>query len=135
MLAALAALVLLTGCGPSRPRCLPVSGQVLLDGKPLRAGFVRVVPASGRMAIGKINSDGRFQLTTFEPGDGCILGTHPVEIIAAQNIADEISKHPIAVQPVVPQKYGSVETSGLSITINGRNDSWTIRLTSDSAKP
>ena len=35
--------LLLSGCG-SRPQCVPVSGKVLIDGKPLEAGVVRVVP-------------------------------------------------------------------------------------------
>ena len=44
MLSLLAVSVMLVGCDDGRPQRLKVSGQVLIDGKPLTHGYVRFVP-------------------------------------------------------------------------------------------
>ena len=80
-------LLALAGCGKGRTPCVLVSGQVLLDGKPLPTGFIRVIPAKGRMAAGALDGEGRFRLTTFNDGDGCIRGTHAVEVIAKERLS------------------------------------------------
>ncbi len=41
-------VVVLPGCGDGRPTRVPISGQVLIDGKPLTTGAVRLVPAGAR---------------------------------------------------------------------------------------
>ena len=62
-----------------------VEGPVLLDGKPVPMGFIRVLPDVGRPAQGVLNAEGRFRLTTYDEGDGCV-GTHRVEVLAAQRL-------------------------------------------------
>lgn len=122
-------LLLLVGCGDGRPLREPISGRVLIDGKPLTVGFIRVIPSNDRVATGAIDEQGRFQLTTFESGDGCVLGTHPVEIIAFEPIDDD------HVRWIAPPKYRRKATSGLNITIDGPNDDLTIELTWDGGQP
>jgi hypothetical protein len=121
-------LLVLAGCGRSRTPCVPVSGQVLLDGKPVSAGFIRLIPEKGRPASGTLDADGRFRLATYEDGDGCILGTHTVVI---SEPASDATKSPFP----VPKKYTSLATSGYKVTIEKATDSLQIDLVSGGEKP
>ena len=85
------AACVLAGClvlGCSRgPSLVPVSGTVTVDGKPLQAGAVLVAPMGGRAAGGRIGADGRFTLSTWQPEDGVVAGSHRVEVIATKPIS------------------------------------------------
>lgn len=122
-------LVCVSGCGDGRPKRVPVSGQVLVDGKPLPYGFVQVVPEGARPAAGAVGPDGRFTLTTFEPGDGAVLGIHPVMVTAAEMISTTTQRWH------APKKYADVATSGLAVTIDAPTDSLLIQLSWDGGKP
>jgi hypothetical protein len=117
------------GCGDGRPKRISVSGRVLIDGKPLETGVVRAFPKGNRAASGIIGSDGRFTLTTFDPGDGCVLGKHPVTVAACKNLSQT------ATQWLAPKKYSSTATSGLTIDVTGPRDDVEIKLTWDGGKP
>lgn len=126
---AVVALVLLaTGCN-NGPEIVPVSGQVFIDGKPLTHGFIQVAPKGFRAASGKIGADGRFTLTTEQKGDGCLVGTHPVAIIATESI------NPSSQRWHAPKKYQDFKTSNLTVSITGPTDSLKIELTWDGGKP
>lgn len=71
---------LLFGCGPGRPEVAPVRGTVTLGGRPIPMGIIQFWPEEGRPARGTINQDGTYTLTTFESGDGAVLGKHVVTI-------------------------------------------------------
>lgn len=131
---AAAALVLslsATGCGPSRPVVVPVAGIVTLDGKPLAGGFVRVVPAASRPATGVIGPDGRFTLGTFAAADGCVPGTHGLEVIGPLPAGGEAAAAVPAPTVTVPARYRDAQTSGLTITIAGPTRDLTIPLTTE----
>lgn len=116
------------GCGPSRPSRVPVSGEVLLDGKAVTYGVVRFVPQVGRASVGDLDEQGRFKLTCFEAGDGALLGKHRVEVIAAEALNEtDVRWH-------APQRYSSYETSGLEVEIAGPTPEVRIEL-SQSEKP
>jgi hypothetical protein len=123
------ALLLLTAGCSNGPEIVSVSGQVLIDGKPLTHGFVQVAPKGFRPASGEIGSDGRFTLTTLNKGDGCLIGTHPVAVIATESI-DAGSQRWHA-----PMKYQDFTTSGLTVKVTGPTDSLKIELTWGGGKP
>lgn len=127
--AMLIVLLATVGCGDGRPDLVPVSGQVLIDGKPLGYGFIRVVPENARAATGKLDTEGRFTLKTFEDGDGALCGVHSVSIIAGKSISDEET------QWLAPEKYSQSETSGLTTEITEATDGLTINITWDGDKP
>src|SRR5687768_6454035 len=81
----MALLLLAAGCD-SRPQRVPVSGKVLIDGQPLTYGFVRIIPQDARPATGQIGPDGRFTLTCYDDGDGCIPGKHAAAVIACESL-------------------------------------------------
>jgi hypothetical protein len=131
---AAAALVLslsVIGCGPTRPAVVPAAGIVTLDGKPLAGGFIRLVPAASRPATGAIGPDGRFTLGTFAAADGCVPGTHGVEVIGPLPPGGETAAAVPAPTVTVPARYRAAETSGLTITITGPTRDLSILLTSE----
>jgi hypothetical protein len=77
-------LFALPGCGSDLPARAPVSGAITFNGQAVSAGTVTFYPSTGRAALGKIQPDGSYRLTTFDDGDGAILGEHRVTIEATQ---------------------------------------------------
>src|SRR5262245_26129388 len=74
-------LIFLAGCGESRKEGLaPVTGQITYGGQPVPAGQVLFYPADGkRRSSGAINQ-GKYELTSKNPGDGALIGKHKVVI-------------------------------------------------------
>lgn len=106
-------VVSLVGCGDGRPSVVPAKGRVYINGEPLTGyvGFVRVEPVGTRAASGEISeADGSFTLTSFEAGDGCVPGTHPVAVIVNTTIGEELVS-------LIPEHYADSSTSGLQITV------------------
>ena len=123
VLVAAGLLLLAPGCGSRGPKPVPVSGIVTIDGKPLSSGFVRVMTESGRSAGGQIGADGRFALGCFTKVDGCLPGTHKVEVQGFKQLSETRR------QWLAPRKYASSATSGLTATIDGPTDVLKIELT------
>lgn len=126
---ALIAAAALTGCSDGRPQRVPVSGQVLIDGEPLTMGIVQFVPNGTRPAAGKIDAEGRFTLTSFDGGDGVVLGKHRVMVAAKEMIGESKAKWH------APPKYADFRNSGLEYEITEPTDDLTIELTWDGGKP
>ena len=113
------------GCGSAKgPALAKVRGLVTLDGLPLTKGSVEFTPDSsqgtrGRMAIGAIQPDGTFDLTTFKSGDGAIVGCHTVAIVCNDyrptdpRNADSFQ----TVVPLIPARYTDGKTSGLGVEV------------------
>jgi hypothetical protein len=113
----------IAGCGDSAPGLVPVSGQVLIDGQPVRDAAVQVLPEGGRAAFGRTDEDGRFRLMTYRECDGCLTGTHRVVVVAVSSTGpDEETLH-------VPPKYMEPEQTDLSIDVAGPTDDLVLQLT------
>ena len=112
----------------------PVQGTVIYNGKPLPYGTVSFQPEAGLPAIGTIQSDGSFTLTTYSTGDGAIIGSHKVAVIATE--ADAGTAPPIdpnaempAPKFVIPAKYTSYSTSGLTAEVmEGEQNEFTFTI-------
>jgi hypothetical protein len=72
------------GCGPAPGTLsplIPVKGKVTYKGEPLTKGIIRFEPNGyGRLASGKLQSDGTYVLSTLKDGDGAVAGKHAVYI-------------------------------------------------------
>jgi hypothetical protein len=120
--------VLAAGCD-SRPTCVPVSGQVLIDGEPLKFGAIMFVPDEGRQSSGMVDASGHFKLTCFQAGDGALPGTHRIHIYPNESINNTTMKWH------APKKYTDISTSGLTQTIDEPTDSLLIELTWKGSTP
>jgi len=123
------AAAVLTGCGDYRPERVPVSGQVLIDGKPVEHGFVRLIASDARPAVGELGPDGRFELTCFTDKDGSVKGTHQVTVTAVEVLS------PTSQRWHAPKDYADPETSNLSVTVDGATDALKIELTWKGGEP
>jgi hypothetical protein len=73
--------------------------------------------------MGRLDDNGQFRLTCYEPGDGAIVGTHRIAVLTHEIIGDaKIKWH-------APSKYANYATSGLTQEISQPTDSIVIHLT------
>ena len=121
----------LIGCR-SDDRVAAVTGVVTLDDKPIAEASVTFMPKEGgRPAFGVTDASGKYELTTFEEGDGALIGNHIVTILA---VDEKVSDKAVAaaeehgslsefMQPqakqkwIVPERYSEQDTSGLSFDV------------------
>jgi hypothetical protein len=117
-------VMLVAGCGDGRPERVPVSGKVLIDGKPATSGSVQFLPHSGgRPSAGGIQPDGSFSLFTYEQNDGCRLGTYDVVVSSIEEVGETKVRYNL------PKKYGNPKTSGITKAIDGPMDDLVFELT------
>ena len=108
---------------PGLPDCNIPRIEVTIDGQPLTVGQVSVSPQGTRSAIGRLDAEGRFTLSSYEIGDGAPIGTHAATVTAVEGI-DERSNRWHA-----PKKYANKVSAGLWVTIDGPTDDLKIELT------
>lgn len=82
----LLALVPLIGCGPRHPT-KTIAGQITFTGgPPPKEGEVFFAPTQipphlpKRSGVGTFDVEGKFTLTSFDPGDGLVPGTYQVKV-------------------------------------------------------
>jgi hypothetical protein len=116
-----AALIVLAGCGDKKPKTAVVQGKVTYNGKPVPNGTINFIPADGPAATGEIGPDGSYRLTTHKKGDGAVLGTHKVVIVAMQNVEVGEAFTPLP-PPIVPIKYTSLSTTDLTAEVKDQEN-------------
>lgn len=124
-------LALLVGCSESSDT-VPVRGSVEFDGKPIGGATVTFVPIGNKGGISKgtTAADGTFELQLIgqNPLPGAKVGNHSVAISAVEvqapgqgggkNIGSlSMATAAPKVRSLLPEKYGSVTTSGLSFEV------------------
>lgn len=115
--------VLILGNLDRGPYRVPVSGRVLVNGKPLTSGTIQVIPVDeGRPSIGRIDSQGRFQLICFDGTEGAIVGRHHIEILPPTRRSDPNSQWPL------PATFSNYETSGTFVEIVGPTGELEVNL-------
>lgn len=110
-----------------------VHGTVRLDGKPVPKGTVQFTPSAGQSAIGTIQSDGSYSLETQGRSDGAFLGMNKVAIVSynAPPITGPAYMFPHQKStPLVPERYMSATTSGLTFDVKPGNNQADFDLTS-----
>jgi hypothetical protein len=121
LLSVMAACVALSGCGNGLAQ---VSGQVTLDGQPLRGGKgdVRVtvqfqpVEGIGATAIGLADENGNYEIAT-----GSQNGIRPGDYFVA--CSQSVLGKPKSPNATPDPKYANTRTSGLKFTVEpGKNE-------------
>ena len=136
------------GCGPANNR-VAVEGVVTLDGKAVEGAAVTFIPkAGGRPGVAGTDAAGRFVIRDAGMHPGLPPGTYDVVIFkavmaplfapaaAAAPPAPEDGLPPADTPPptrisrwIVPERYSSPESNGLSATITGPTTSLVFALT------
>jgi len=119
-------LLALAGCGkPSRS--VPAGGRALLDGQPIAGAAVLFSPVAGGVP-GRATTaeDGSFTLSTFDIGDGALVGVHRVGIskmdvtgfVATEDgLSGKLDGRQIQVRALIPERYMNPATSGLEAEV------------------
>lgn len=125
VLVCFAVAILATGCsGTSQLETAEVKGTVTYKGKPLTFGNVSFRPAAGSPSTGRIQPDGTFTLSTYDDGDGAIIGLNQVSITATERDAgkegevDPNTELTVS-KSLIPEKYTSFSTSELTADVEG----------------
>jgi hypothetical protein len=114
IVAVAAALVGLGGCGGNdRPKTIPISGRVTIDGKaPGETGKIFFTPTeaaagySKRPASGSFNAQGNYRVMSWAPDDGLVPGHYKVTVMPSE-----------PTKTAVPTRYNQSATSGLEVDV------------------
>lgn len=121
MLASALAVLLFVACNRTeRLPVAPVRGVVLFDQRPLPSANVVFIPERGRSASAQSGADGTFALTTYNPGDGAIVGPHRVTVTARESGQANTPGAPGVMRPgrsLIPEHYSNTATSGLKYDV------------------
>jgi hypothetical protein len=104
----------LVGCtGNERPKTIPISGRVTIDGQPPgefgRINFTPTEAAEGyvkRPAAGSFAADGSYRVMSWQPDDGLVPGHYTVNLMPGD-----------ASKTKIPTRYNSSGTSGLEVNV------------------
>jgi hypothetical protein len=149
----LSVLVGLAGCTQESrregPEMVKVTGTVTLDGEPVEGAHIRFSPeAKGPAAFAVSDKRGRYELRTFDPGDGAVPGNYGISVTkevteGGKEFANQaekeayIQEHGKAASErttvsVLPEKYSSKQSSGLTAEINvAKKNHFNLELTSE----
>ncbi|MDO4570246.1 MAG: hypothetical protein Q4D38_07685 [Planctomycetia bacterium] len=128
ILAALALVPLLVGCGDGRPPMVEVKGKVTHKGAPLKFGSVFFTPTSSSAVdtpVGVIQDDGTFEmqvkLRNSKVWKGAPLGEYKVSITCFEsqnpNYKPPTDAEPMVGKSLIPQKYTQPDESGLTVVV------------------
>lgn len=114
--------IALSGCNSAKTH--PVNGTVKFkdgaDGSALVGYTVDFESLEQKVSgSGEVQSDGTFRISTYGDNDGAVPGKHRI------SITPPIPADPDALppKPLIPPKYGGLDTSGLEVEIKrGPND-------------
>jgi hypothetical protein len=150
LLAFVTIAALAIGCGgepvAKRPKLAKTKGKVLYNGNPVEGATVAFHgEGAPRAATGTTDSAGRFELTTFDTGDGAVIGDHVVTVSKVVGMGstkagqdptamygEYLKKKEAGVDPMkgaLPEIYKDPKTSPQKnhVTAEGPND-FTIEL-------
>jgi hypothetical protein len=132
------ALALLAGCErqrPPLPATVPAKGTIYLPGgQPLRAGRVILVPKSnqkiGRVVVEAFGDveDGKFTLTTYQPGDGAVPGEYVATVSPFNYRSKTGSPVRLPNAKEIPQRYQDEATSDWAVEITPEGNDLTLRM-------
>ena len=143
--------IVLTGCSNSdKPPTYAVTGTVTLRGQPLAGAAVTFVPTGqdGEAASAITDADGKYELTTWDAGDGARPGQYRVKVSKQEQTAVDSSKmvqnlsyeeeqkiydpnNPKPAPPpksLIPSKFENDETSGLTHTVADKPTTFDIKI-------
>lgn len=110
------AICSLLGCGERKTATYPVVIKVAYpDGAPIAQAQVVLMAVDGKTtARGTTGADGSCNLTTFEPNDGAVAGTHSVIVAQPPQMGDPDVPY---TGPRIANRFSSPETSDLKVTV------------------
>jgi hypothetical protein len=132
VLVCLFVLPLFIGCGGRNrlPGLVPAEGIVTLNGTPVEGTTISFAPGSPAIQSASATStkDGKFVVSTRDYGDGISPGEYLVVVTKTTGVGRSLSPDDKRGRDNrqsinhLPPKYGSKDTSGLTVTIPAKGD-------------
>jgi hypothetical protein len=126
-LAWMAVIVALSGCASEedgRVKVYPVSGKVLVNGKPAEGAELIFYGATPELrgpgtvsASGITNENGEFRLGSYDPDDGAPAGKFNVVVVWQEPIPEGVDSERFQAKDRLKNRYATPETSGLTAEI------------------
>jgi hypothetical protein len=132
------------GVGPKPKPVFKISGKITLNGAPVANAMVSFSPKAENQpaATGRTGTDGKYTLTTYDPGDGAAAGDYVV-LVTKSTVSSTAGppahdpSHPVSgeamhaargaqaaeAETALPEKYSRADQSDLKATVKaGTND-------------
>lgn len=136
-------VAVLGGCGGGGPELHPVSGTVSYRGEMVQGATVTFrCEEANTIATGTTDAQGRFELSTYQAGQGAVAGKHTVTVtkasVAAEpgsasvSMEDAMKQAPAKPSPgnVLPTRYADPARPQLEYTVSpGEKNEFAIELT------
>lgn len=139
------AAVSFAGCGggaedkwsAERPKPAPAGGTVQYKGAPVEGATVVFVPQGHKQAAtAQTDGSGKFQLQTYEPGDGAVPGEYKVTVRKVEATAPPETEEtnpsdatPPQHRSLIPERYSNVQQTDLTASVKeGAENSFTFEL-------
>ncbi len=123
-----AGFVAVSGCDDGRIARYPVTGTVVVDGQPADGAMLIFVPVGGseefqrERPFGVTDAAGKYELRTFQPGDGAPAGDYKVMVrwLAPAAQSQEADRDRAAGGPPdrLKGRYFNPESSGLTASVD-----------------
>ncbi|MDZ4689060.1 MAG: hypothetical protein SH850_28630 [Planctomycetaceae bacterium] len=122
-----------------------VTGRITFNGQPLPQAKISFIPLGEKLrpAMGTTDEQGRYVLTTYDPGDGAVIAKHRVAVQARAAFTGKVPSHLGGAyleeqedkgEPLIPMKYFSPETSELQADVVKSRSDLDFELTGDAPK-
>lgn len=143
VMACIAALSIGCSKAPAGPKKVPAGGKVTYKNVPVEGATVSFLgDGKSAPAVAITDASGEFVLTTNQSGDGAVPGTHRVTVtkiigqpvkstgsMSMDDAAKAASNPPPKQVSPIPEKYNSVDSSGLQYTVKeGDKNHFAIEL-------
>jgi hypothetical protein len=131
LLLVLVLVLVAIGCSRSPFETAPVHGTVTIDGVPFSSGKVVFFPAAkdgvnaGKSALGVLQPDGSFVLSTYANGDGAVVGDHSVTIIRSSKSPSDVAGGTAASLP----KFDRMAVPGKFTVVAGQENVFDLQIT------
>ena len=136
------ATALVSGCAGGNPDSKPtakVTGTVTYDGKPVPGGMLQFSPKGGadkkpgKAGLATIKSDGTFAVTTYNDGDGAVIGAHQLTFTApaVEQPQAPAGAHAEAAAP--PSPYAGLSPKQAEITVSKGENKIDVELVKQAA--
>jgi len=102
----------------------PIHGEVFVDGKPAKDAFVHLYPDKphdnpnpnlGVMSQGQVDADGKFEISTYEHGDGAPAGKYKISI--TWNKASGLTQNQWGGPDRLKGKYADPKKTGFELEV------------------
>jgi hypothetical protein len=129
----------LTSCGSDNLDTAKVTGTVTFDGKPIPGAGVTFSPVAGEGAGGNTGKpasattaqDGTYSLTTYEDGDGAVIGRHQVSFSpppAPGTDTEEADPGDAHAPPPKPSPYAGLKPKETEVEVKEGDNTINIEL-------